>query len=454
MDHGSFLGDSRLSSRLDRLRNQLGLQSGESVPSRIVNRDQVKAYYRFINNKRVTPVKLSEGNRLESLKQAWENEDIILAVQDTTELDFTSKRSAARLGPMEYKYRRGMYLHNHILLSRSGIPLGIFSQRFRIRGEESLGHSASRRHLPLEQKESYRWLEEYQKLENAFASHPAQQVLCICDREGDFHELLQCRRQAHVHYLIRSRADRRLDQSSSHLYEEMAKLAPAFAFDLFVPERNKQPARMATLSVRYTSMTIRSGYRPREQKQLEPVEVYVVEVRETSPPPEVEPICWRLLTSMPVLTHEMAREIVQFYACRWVIERFHFVLKQGFQVENRQIEHETALQNAIVMDSWPALQICAIQYQALNHPQAPIANIGIHPKALQLLVALLTQKYQIKQLPDNLHTIGGFHRLVAILGGFQNQKNRDPGVISLWRGWKKLMFLLQAHAIEEDVGNH
>ena len=457
MNSSASFGDARLDTRSALIRDQLGLQADKSVPKRILNRDQVKGYYRFVNNKRVTPEKLVLKNRPSSLSQALESGEIILSIQDTTELDYTNKRSAKEVGPMEYANRRGMYLHNHILLSRSGVPQGIFSQPFLVRDEKGLGQGAARRHLPIEEKESYRWLEAYRELESAFAAHRETPVLCICDREADIHELLECRQQAHVHYLIRSRTDRRLDQSESYLYAEVGKVSAAFSFDLYLPAREGQTARTASLSSRYTSVVIRPGYRPKNQKQLGPVELYVVEVREENPPLGVEPLCWRLLSSMPVCTDEQAKEMILFYTYRWIIERFHFVLKQGFLVEDRQIKDQIALQNAIVIDSWPAIQICALQYQAINHPQLPVENAGVNPKEVGLLVAYLTQKYKIKRFPENLHTVGGFHRLVAMLGGFQNQKNKTPGVVNLWRGWQRFMMLLEVYdlknGLEKDVGN-
>lgn len=282
-------------------------------------------------------------------------------------------------------------------------------------------------------------------------------MLCICDREADFHELLACRQQAHVLYLIRSRTDRRLHDSSCYLNAELGSVSAPFSFDLYLPSREGQAARTASLSVRYPSVIIRPGYRPKNQQQLEPVEIYVIEVREEHPPQGIEPLCWRLLSSMPICNNEQAQEMILFYTYTWIIERFLFVLKQGFLIEDRQMEDQSALQNAIVLDSWPAIQICALQYQAINYPQTPVERVGINPQEVNLLVAYLNQRYKVKRFPENLDTVEGFHRLVAMLGGFQNQKNKKPGVINLWRGWQRFMMLLEVYDLknssDNDVGN-
>lgn len=445
--------DKRLEVRMNRILSQIKVEAGESIPNRIKNRDQIKAYYRFINHKKVSPTVLSTAYQQETLRHARLYRDILLSVQDLTELDFTNSRPGALLGPMEYKYRKGMYLHNHILMDRSGVPLGLFSQRFIVRDMAYFGQGNARRFRPFEEKESYRWFEEYQALEAAFADDPSREVLCICDREADIHELLQARTQPHVHYLIRSRHNRKLDQSKDKIYQEVAGQAVSFTYDLALPKSDKHPARTAHLSVRYTPVTIHAGYRPKGQQQLRPQTVNLIEIKEQNPPQKVKPICWHLLTSMPIDYPEQAQQLIQFYCLRWVIERFHYVLKQGFKIEERQIKDTQALQNAIIIDSWPAIQICATHYLAHNHPNMPLAQMTIDPDDYQLIIQFLLKRYNIKLTQHPQPTVEHFHRALATLGGFQGQKNKKPGMITLARGWKALSLIKEAIAFQIDVGN-
>ena len=446
-------GDARLSKRLNRILAQLSLKSEESVPRRIKDRSQVKAYYRFINNKEVNSEMLIDAYRRSSLEASRAYSGLILSIQDTTELVYTGKRSSAHLGPLSHEFRRGMLLHNHLLLRSSGSPLGIFSQRFQIRDPADFGKRLERKFLPFEEKESYRWLAEYRALESAFASWTARQVLCICDRGGDIHELLEARTLPHVHYLIRSRTDRKMYQQSGKIYEKVAGQPLQFRYELELPPRKKEPARRAELSVRYTPVEIHPGYRSKAQKQLTPVAVNLIEVKEEEPPQGIDPICWRLLTSMPIENDEQVAQLIQYYVLRWVIERFHYVLKQGFNIEHRQVEEPQALKNAIVLDSWPAVQICATHYLAQTQPEIPATEMGVKPSEFRLLVAFLAQRYNIKFDHSDKPTIRELHRLWAIFGGFQNQRNKSPGMVTLWRGWKECELILQVRRIDEDVGN-
>ena len=92
-----------------------------------------------------------------------ENEFVILAIQGTTELDYTGKRNGSNIGCMDYVNRRGLYLHNHFL----SVLLGLFSQRFIQRSAESLGESKDGIDLPIEEKKSYRWLTEFNFLKTS-----------------------------------------------------------------------------------------------------------------------------------------------------------------------------------------------------------------------------------------------------------------------------------------------
>lgn len=85
MNSPSLFGDSRLDNRLSLIEDQLGLQTDKSVPKRILSRDQVKGYDRFVNNERVRPEKLVATNRAKSLHKALESGQMVLSIQDTTE---------------------------------------------------------------------------------------------------------------------------------------------------------------------------------------------------------------------------------------------------------------------------------------------------------------------------------------------------------------------------------
>lgn len=446
IDNFNF-GDKRLNNRLSTLCNQLEEAGEDSLSSMLSNKGQLKAYYRFINNPKIRNSMLVDVFGAFSLEEV-EDESVILALQDTTELDYTGKRSASNVGCMEYINRRGLYLHNHLLINKLGVPLGLFSQRFIQRSDESLGKSKERRNLPIEEKESYRWLDEFNLLQEKFATQTDKTVIDICDREADISELLSARRYSHIHYIVRSKSERKTTTSGVTSWEEVAAQTSTFSYQQEVTD-TKGTKRIANLSVRYCPVVLSPTYR--KGKKLLPQRVYLVETKEENPPKGCKPICWRLLTSLKVEDDLRAKKIIDYYVLRWIIERFHYILKQGRKVENLQVEGVEALKNAIVLQSWIALKVATLAYQARFNPDLPLEEKEeFTVEDYNMLAKYVKNKYdknvQLKEQP----TWGDFAKLIAQIGGSSLQKNRPLGVPSLWKGFRKYLLIKETYILFKE----
>lgn len=439
--------DKRLNSRFSTLCDQLEEAGEDSISSTLCNAGQLKGYYRFINNLKVSSTMLSTIFSDFSVEEV-QNESVILALQDTTELDYTGSRSSSNVGCMEYLKRRGLYLHNHLFINDLGIPLGLFSQRFIHRSDASLGKSKERISLPIEEKESYRWLDEFNLLQEKFATQTDKTVIDICDREADISELLSAPRYSHIHYIIRSHHNRRMASGTSTIWEEVAEKETTFSYEQEV--RNAEgKKRMAQLSVRYCPVILRPPYR--KGKKLDPQLVYIVETKEENPPKGCKAICWRLLTSLKVEEDTMAKKIINYYVLRWVIERFHHVLKQGRKVEYIEVEGVEALKNAIVLQSWIALKVSKLSYQARFNPEIPLEEKEeFNLEDYTMLATYVKNKYdknvQLKEQP----TWGDFVRLIAQIGGSSLQKNRPLGLPSLWKGFRKYILIKETYSLFKE----
>ena len=194
------LEDGRLSKRLEKLLLQMGSAPTSGFNSLLLCPYQKKAYYRFLNNAKVYSENLMLGYQNYSVSEALAGGRVILSVQDTTELDFTGSRAAKNLDCLEYEHRKGLYLHNHLLLNDLGVPHGLFSQQYYAYKLEDLGKSKSRRYTDITEKHSYRWLQEFEMLQERFKSNTDKIVISISDRESDIHELLQARKYDHIHF--------------------------------------------------------------------------------------------------------------------------------------------------------------------------------------------------------------------------------------------------------------
>jgi len=178
------------------------------------------------------------------------------------------------------------------------------------------------RQLPIEEKESYKWLQAF---EQTLELTPAGvDVVTVCDREADIYEMFTLAQQQDAKLLVRASADRSLvDNEASKLWEKVEGQSVAGHLSVKIPKNQKRDVRQTTVSVRVTQVKLKPLWRP-NQKKLPIITLNAILVREENPSDDVdEPIEWLLLTSLPVTNFDEAVCVVGWYCCRWQIEIFH-----------------------------------------------------------------------------------------------------------------------------------
>ena len=452
-----FLEDTRLSKRLEKLLHQMCSSPTSGFNSLSLCRHQKKGYYRFLNNPKVYSENLMLGYQGYSVSESLSGGQVILAVQDTTELDFTGNRGAKDLDCLAYEHKKGFYLHNHLLLNELGVPYGLFSQQFYAYELANLGKAKERKYAAITEKYSYRWVQEFESLQAHFKENTTKTVISVSDRESDIHELLQARKYDHIHYIVRSKSNRVLSEppasSDVHtIWEAVASELPSFSYFLKTPtKKDRNQFRTANLTVRYTKVGIKASYR--KHRTLQPVELWIVEASEIGAPVGEEAICWRLLTSVPVESAEIAQKIITYYVIRWVIERFHYVLKQGCKVEELQLKTAEALKNAITLYSWNALHVANLAYQSNLMPLTPLIEMGYDEQDYLLAYRYVKHKINANLAKVEKPTLLDFSTLIAQIGGSNLHKKRGLPVISLWKGWAKFLLIKEICLLDKDVGN-
>ena len=446
-------GDKRLNLRFEKILNTLSCQVECSIPQAFKEWGQTKAMYRFLSNNKV------EGESILSAKlSSWsENQlsehPVILAIHDTTELDFTGKRSKKQLGCLQYEHKRGFFLHNTILCSIEGIPQAVFYQHYWGRDFNTLSKKKERKHLSIEQKESGRWVQGIERVQQHFKNFPKTTVINICDREGDIYELLAMSNKGNSHYIVRSCNNRKLKDEEEKLWEQVKKEPIQGSYTIDINDRKTLKKCEATIAVRWLEDIILSPPYRKNEKRLESITVNMVYVEEINSPDGIEPMNWKLLTSLEIDSLEKAITVINYYSFRWRIETFHYILKQGCKVEKLQLEQEHNLKNAISLYSLIACKLLAVMYLSREKPQAGIHTIGFTDKQYSLLCNYLSKIYNIKinQKIKEQHTIEHFTYLIGILGGYLKHNKPNPGIKVLWRGWKELETLLNCFALLPDI---
>lgn len=449
-NRSTAFADARLQRRFMILRRQLGQSYRQSIPQATASKGQMKAAYRFLRNDRVRPRALIEA-QFDSIDEALaQSQAAFLCISDTTELDYTGKRSGPNLGPLTYRLRRGMFAHTTLLVSEAGLPQGLINQRFIVRRADYFGQADQRRYWPIERKESYRWLLDFERMQCLSRCHGVP-LIFVADREADMMEIFHARSYEQAHFVIRSQFNRCTTQIEGKLYDVLADQPFVYNYSINLPHPKTRKLRRATLQLRFAPVQVALGHKTQQlkaKKHLSPVDLFAVEVKELNAPADIDqPIEWILLTSLAVHQVKDARRVISIYCKRWIIERFHYLLKSGgAAVENLQIETAAALQNAITTYSIVVMDAMKIKYAAEQQPDLPIRKLGVSPQVCHILYRYVAM-YGATDIvfdPQNPPTAWEFCRVLGRLGGFIPSKRRPlPGLKILTRALEQLDVIIK-----------
>jgi hypothetical protein len=430
----SVFGNRRLDKRLDRITENLSAVPVATLPRALKDWASLKAGYRFVNNPNVTPAGIIETERQATLQRLEaEAGEVVLAVQDTTAFNFANRAALSGLGVLEDNKTPGFFAHTTLAVSEQGVPLGILGQQVWSRPQNLNRDKEAHKAKPITEKESFKWLQGLHQLPEL-----PQRVITVCDREADIYELFQDAVNREMDFIVRVCRNRRLEDAPL-LCDYLGEIFAAGTYTVTVRRQIDQVERQAMVEIRYATVTLLPPKRPQSAEviPLEPLRVQIVEVREINPPPDVKaPIHWILMTTLPVDSLDAACQIVRFYTYRWLVERFHYVLKSGgCHFEDSQLRTVEALHRLLGVCSRVAWRLLWLTYQARQTPDAP-CTVALSETQWQALTAFANKSQTPAQSPPTLKQAV---RAIAKLGGFIGRKSDgDPGVKTLWRGWQRL----------------
>lgn len=426
--------DARLTQRLVSLVAKLVEHPGESLPEALGQWSDVKAAYRFFDNEKVTVEAIYNAHRKATLEKI-QNHPVILAVQDTTVLNYTLHRETEGLGPIGQAGLSGFFLHSCLAISPEGVPMGILAHRMWVRSSEGRDSRRTHKKRPIDEKESVRWIDVTREVAETVPS--TTRVIMVGDRESDIFDLFLLATTNHYDILVRAAWDRRLDQSESYLWQTVEK-APLLGRTIIdVPRADERCERKAVLTLQTATVTF-SPPRYRKKEKLAAPTLNAVLIREQSPPDGIDPIEWLLLTTLPVTTLEEAVQCLTWYTYRWRIERYHYTLKSGCQVEKLQLETKDRLMRALAVYSMVALRLLSLTYQVRQTPKTP-CTVALSDSEWGALYAVTHKTAILPECPPDLQTAVLW---IAKLGGFLGRKgDGQPGVKVLWRGFRRLQDL-------------
>jgi hypothetical protein len=442
---GANLGDTRLTARLLQITGQFYAKPTANVPEACGSAMAAKAAYRFLDNAAVEWQTLLQPHYA-ATQERLRDKPLVLVAQDTTTLNYSSHPHTQGLGPIgtDSEAVRGLMVHDTLAFTPQGTPLGLLNVQCWAR--ERIGSRHERYQKPIEEKESYKWLESYQAVSAVQAQCRKTCLVVMADREADIHEVFA--EQAKTHHgaqlLIRAERSRNRkvladDESCEFLWTLLEAQPLIGSRELLVPPSETRAARQATLVVRTLPVTLRP---PRRKTQLPAVKIWAVLAQESDPPAGVDGLEWMLLTTVKVQNREDAYERLDWYARRWGIEIYHRILKSGCRVEKRQMENAHRLSNCLAIDMIVAWRIHHLTTLGRETPDVP-CTVYFTDSEWKALTTFITKT---KTPPDQPPSLNEAVRLLGKLGGHLGRtSDGQPGSEVLWRGMARLTDIENAY---------
>jgi hypothetical protein len=404
----------------------------------------------FFDNERIEQAALVAGQRAACVERiAARGAGVVLLIQDTTDFAFSHHPQTRGLGPLENGHMQGFWAHSTLAVSAEGVPLGLWAQQVWVREAASTGQRQRRHARAFEDKESYKWV---MGLPDLAAVPEVTQVITVCDREAHIYEFLDAVVAQGAEYIVRASHGRSTTLEGAEVFAAVAQWPVQQGYTLTLKRRPDRDEREAQVELRFGTVTLQAPKRAQADRAT--LTVQVVEVVEPDPPAEHEAVHWLLLTSLPVTTLAQAQQIVAWYTYRWLIERFHYVLKSGCKLEDRQLQTQPRLERLLGVFNLVAWRLLWLTYQARQTPDATCL-VALEEDEWQALYAHHHHTLHLPPTPPTLHEAV---RMVALLGGFLGRtRNGEPGVKVLWRGWTRLQDIVDTwrlfHPPPRNVGN-
>ena len=329
------LEDKRLNERFEEILEALGKSPHASIPAAFGGRAKLKAAYRFCDNDKVTPQKILQPHHHATTKRC-QQQKIVLCAQESSALDFTRPQQQVEgAGPLACSRRLGAFLHLNEAFTEEGTPLGAIDAKLWAREEpdpdapklSQVEKEKKRLALPIEEKESFRWLEGIRAVQQLARDCPETTCISLSDSEGDIYELFaEPKPMDNFHWIVRACHNRvvlnKQGAPVSALRDSLLEQAVLFTNEITVrsrpslipkderPRSKTRSGRRATVEVRAALVTLKSPTTKRQA--IRAVTVHAVWVRESEPPTGEVPIEWILLTTLPISTVEKVATIIRY----------------------------------------------------------------------------------------------------------------------------------------------
>jgi hypothetical protein len=405
---------------------------------------------RFFRNPNVTACEILEAGAARTAQVVAGRH--VLIIQDSSEINYQAKAGRKRgLGRVGNGADVGLFVHPALAVdAEDGSVLGLAGATIWRRDKVKAAHYQA---LPIEEKESNRWLATPMAARERLAA--AALLTVIGDREADIYELFARVPDARTHVLVRATKDRALAEKGARLFATIAAQPEAGRISFALSGRPGRPARSVTLAVRFCEARLRQPRVGADRRDPRHLSLTLVEVSEIDPPSAEDAIVWRLLTTHPVASLEEAARAVDLYRLRWTIEQvFRTVKSQAIALEDSFLADGDALE---CLAATALIAACAVMQLVQARGEAGWAHQAsrlFSPVEIEVLRALVvkypgkTEKQKNPHPPDCLAWAAW---TIARLGGWNGYASeRPPGPITFSRGLQRFHAIAQGFRLAES----
>ena len=434
--------DGRVRDRILRMGRAWLKSMGGDLPVIFPEKAEQKAAYRLLSNPRISMQHILEPH-CEATADRCRGEAVVLAMQDTTALNYTGLEATEGLADLGGggKGSKGILAHAGLAVTPEGRPLGLFTM------------DAAFREDP--EADSRRWLLGLERARELAEACPGTRVISVCDREGDFWDMLAHARDEGIPLLVRASrsAKQRVRTPGGEkecLWEHVAARSPVAVTELTIPAAGGPRARkerVARLEIRTTEVELLPPHRDRG---AEPLPMLAVSATETGTADGDDPLHWLLLTTERPADGEAAAvhaaTVLDWYRRRWTIETWFRTLKTGTRIKDRRLDHADDLRKCIAFDAITACHVADLTILAQERPETPATEV-FPEEDIDLLQTLLeaqghrdARRRPAGRAPDIQTVVIDLGRLV---GAHPTTRQPLPGAKKVWQGLERLNWAVQ-----------
>jgi len=445
--------DLRIKKRLLNLITSLSGNVGSSIPFACQDWANTKGAYRFLSNENFTEAEILQGHFESTASRINHSSGPLLILHDTTEITFNRKspreigytrKCANRKGLFGHDIERamcGILMHSSLAITPEGVPLGLTANKFwsrdKFKNSKALYRGTNATRIPIEEKESYRWLDGISMSHKDINS--PKNLVHIGDRESDIFEFFNRAIQERSNFLVRVKVDRRSDKDT--IFTNISKSKIIGTYNLHFKDRKGNDIN-TMLDVRAESMIVRPPFGPKS-KIYPDLNLTIITARERRQPKGRERIEWKLMTNLIVQNLEDAVEKLKWYSLRWKIEVFFKILKSGCKITDSKLRTAESLSKMISIN-------CLIAWRIFWMTMIIRESTSITP----MIGISETEKIILDKLKPDTEppTLAKYFLKIAKLGGYlARSSDPPPGNTVMWRGISKLQDIVLGIEIGKEI---